>query len=101
MANAFLNICTWNATGIMSSATYLSNSLKYRNVDICGISEHWLYEKDLHFLNQIDNYYNSYAVSDNDLKLPGSRKVGKGVWPFCGIESTIKIFIHYLLMMTG
>lgn len=50
MAYAFLNICTWNATGIMSSATYLSNSLKYRNVDICGISEHWLYEKDLHFL---------------------------------------------------
>ena len=100
MAYAFLNICTWNATGIMSSATYLSNSLKYRNVDICGISEHWLYEKDLHFLNQIDNYYNSYAVSDNDLKLPGRRRVGKGGVAILWHRKHDKIFIHYILIMT-
>ena len=45
---------------------------------ICGISEHWLYEKDLHFLNQIDNSYNCYAISDFDLKRPSNRRVGKG-----------------------
>ena len=44
----------------------------------CGISEHWLFEKDLHFLAKIDNLYNSYTVLDNDLKHPGSRRVGKG-----------------------
>ena len=43
------NILTWNATGIMSSAAYLSDCLNQNKVDICGISEHWLYEKDLSF----------------------------------------------------
>ena len=51
----------------------------YRNkIDICGISEHWLYEKDLQFLNQLDNSYISYAVADSDLTCPSKRRVGKG-----------------------
>ena len=50
------SIITWNATGIMSSAAYLSNCLNQNKVDICGISEHWLNEKDLSFLNQIDKH---------------------------------------------
>ena len=73
-----LNVITWNATGIMSSSSYLCNTLNLKSIDICGISEHWLYEKDLNFLNVIDNNYISYAVSDNDLKYPGKRRVGKG-----------------------
>ena len=35
-------------------------------------------KKDLNSLNEIDNNYISYAVSDNDLKYPGKRRVGKG-----------------------
>ncbi|MCG8048788.1 MAG: reverse transcriptase family protein [Candidatus Thiodiazotropha taylori] len=62
----------------MSSATYLCDCLYHKNIDICGISEHWLYEKDLHFLNQIDNSYNYHAVADFDLKRPSKRRVGKG-----------------------
>ena len=73
-----LNVISWNATGIMSSSPYLCNTLNLKSIDICGISEHWLYEKDLNFLNEIDNNYISYAVSDNDLKYPGKRRVGKG-----------------------
>ena len=73
-----LNILTWNATGIMSSATYLTDCLYRNTIDICGISEHWLYEKDLQFLNQLDNSYISYAVADSDLKCPSKRRVGKG-----------------------
>ena len=37
---SILNICSWNATGLMSSAYYLSNLLDHESVDICGISEH-------------------------------------------------------------
>lgn len=73
-----LNIVSWNATGIMSSMTYLCNLLFHRNIDICGISEHWLFEKDLHFLEQVDSNYRSHAVSDASLQIPGRRRVGKG-----------------------
>ena len=78
MLSTDINIMSWNATGIMSSASYLSNSLKAKQIDICGISEHWLYEKDLVFLDQIDSNYKSHAVSVFDLKSPGRRRVGKG-----------------------
>ena len=73
-----LNILSWNATGIMSSSTYLTNILAQRNIDICGISEHWLYEKDLMFFNKLDSNYKSHAVADISLNFPGRRKVGKG-----------------------
>ena len=69
-----LNILSWNATGIMSG----SNILAQRNIDICGISEHWLYEKDLMFFNKLDGNYKSHAVADISLNFPGRRKVGKG-----------------------
>ena len=73
-----LSILTWNATGIISSSAYLIDCLNENRIDICGISEHWLYEKDLSFLNQLDKHYTSFAVSDGDLKCPSRRRVGKG-----------------------
>ena len=73
-----LNLMTWNVTGIMSSSSYLVELLNNNAIDICGISEHWLYEKNLYFLESLDNNYKSYAVSDFDLKRPSNRKVGKG-----------------------
>ena len=78
VTNLQFNFLTWNATGIMSSASYLCECLKQKNIDICGISEHWLYEKDLQFMKQIDNSYMCHAVSDFDLKRPSRRRVGKG-----------------------
>ena len=74
-----INILTWNATGIMSSASYLSECLNTNKIDICGISEHWLYEKDLHFLSQLSTSYKSHTVADFDLKRPSNRRVGKGM----------------------
>ena len=44
-----LNFLCWNGTGIMFSSSYLSNILNKKAFDICCISEHWLYEKDLNF----------------------------------------------------
>ena len=73
-----LNVVTWNATGLMSSCTYICDFLHEHNIDICGIAEHWLYEKDLHFINNMDNMYSSLATSDIDLLLPSARRVGKG-----------------------
>ena len=76
--NLNLNFMTWNATGIMSSSSYLSDALHDHSIDFCGISEHWLYHKDLHFLDKINNNYISYGTADKDLLLPVYRKVGKG-----------------------
>ena len=44
-----LNVLTWNVTGVMSTASYLCDILTDGNIDICGISEHWLLPNNLHF----------------------------------------------------
>ena len=36
-----LRVITWNVTGLMSSASYLSDILTEGNIDVCGLSEHW------------------------------------------------------------
>ena len=73
-----LKLMSWNATGIMSSGSYLGRTLELLGVDICGISEHWLYRNDLHFLDSVHSSYRYAAVSDFDLEKPSRRKVGKG-----------------------
>ena len=72
-----INIMTWNATGIMSSSSYLSDCFLSKNIDICGLSEHWLYEKDLIFLNQINSNYNCHAVSISISDSQGAVALGK------------------------
>ena len=63
-----LNIMCWNARGIMTSTPYLAQCLKTHNVDICGISEHWLRECNLCYLDSIDNQYTGFgkAVTETD-----------------------------------
>ena len=56
------NIATWNVTGIMCSSSYLCDLLRVRSIDIAGVSEHWLNEKNVHFLNSIDTLYKSVAA---------------------------------------
>jgi hypothetical protein len=74
----FVNISTWNCTGVMSSASYLSDLLQNHSIDICGMSEHWLFEHDLQFIYCINSHYTSYSIADPDLQYPSSRRVGKG-----------------------
>ena len=62
----------------MSSCTYIVDMLTRENVDILGISEHWLREVDLLFLDQLDSNYKSYAVCDSDLCIPNKKLVRKG-----------------------
>ena len=73
-----LKLMTWNATGIMSSSSYLYDVLSCKDIDICGLAEYWLYEKDSIFLHQINSSYTCHSVSDPDLKFPRRRRVGKG-----------------------
>ena len=73
-----MNLLTWNATGVMSSGAYLSQALNTYCIDIAGISEHWLYKNDEYVLSHINSGYSYYSVSDSDLTLPRTRRVGKG-----------------------
>ena len=72
-----LKILTWNATGIMSSSAYLSSILESRDIDICGISEHWLLERDSHFLSSIHSNFTGISVSDTSGAQSG-RNIRKG-----------------------
>ena len=73
-----ITLCTWNVTGLMSSAYYLSNLLDSEVIDVCGISEHWLYQSELHFLNSIHSDYTGLGVCDSELNIYRGRIVGKG-----------------------
>ena len=72
-----LNLMSWNATGIMSSSSYLCNCLEEHNIDVCGISEHWLTQTNSHFLNDINSSYNYICVCDENL-IANNRGYGKG-----------------------
>ena len=73
-----LKLLTWNATGIMSSASYLCKTLTYLHINICGISGHWLLHNSVHFLDSAFKNYRYIVKCDNDLLLPSKRKIGKG-----------------------
>ena len=72
------NFLSWNVTGLMSSSSYLSYCLLEHTIYFCGISEHWLYNYNLHLIDAIDNRLKSHAVSDFDLVNSSRRGVGKG-----------------------
>ena len=73
-----LCIASWNATGIMSSTSYISSLLDKKHIHILGISEHWLFNHNLHFLDSINSNYVGFNIADNDLLLNSNRGVGKG-----------------------
>ena len=96
--NQILNLMAWTVTGIMSSATYLIDCLDENKINICGISVHWLYEKNLRFLNQLDNLYkNCHTVSGFELNRPSNRRFGKGGVDIkkCEIENLIDLHVRF------
>ena len=58
---------TWNANSVMSSASYAGKLLASENIKIFGLSEHWLNNSNLHFLQSIHKDYQSYGVVARDL----------------------------------
>ena len=73
-----LSFATWNATGLMSGASYVSHLLGRHQLQILGLSEHWLNSSNLHFLSSIHKDYLAYGVIDKDLRTLGCRTIGKG-----------------------
>ena len=73
-----IRFLSWNVTGLMSSSSYLCELLNSRKIDFCGLSEHWLYNYNLHFIDAIDNNYKCHAIADFSLDVPSHRRVGKG-----------------------
>ena len=73
-----LKFATWNATGIMSGASYVNNLIKHKHIDTLGLSEHWLSNSNMHFLDSISSKYKYFGIPDRDLSIPSNRKVGKG-----------------------
>jgi hypothetical protein len=104
-----LKIATWYSTGIISGAIYFCDLLIKENIDIFGISEHWLYRKDLHILDNINNIYISFSVSNPDLDMPSLRRMGKGglamLWPkkwnshITSLDIVSKYFIGIQIMI--
>ena len=52
--------------------------MRIESIQVLGLSEHWLYRHNLHFLQAIHNSYNCFGVCDNALNTPSNRRVGKG-----------------------
>jgi len=79
MSTNTIDVITWNVTGVMSSSSYLCDVITEGKIDICGISEHWLYPHNMFFLDCISSDYNCHGVCDKDLYWTNERrKVGKG-----------------------
>ena len=73
-----LTLACWNARGIMSSVPYLCQILNSKNIDICVLTEHWLYNHSLSFLDSLDLNFMSYAKCDRDLSGIAYARSGRG-----------------------
>ncbi|MES9903946.1 MAG: reverse transcriptase family protein [Sedimenticola sp.] len=73
-----INFMTWNATGIMTGIPYLDTELRKHDIDICGLSEHWLLPENTSVLDSFNACYKSYSVTAKDLCCLNNRRVGKG-----------------------
>ena len=60
-----LSLMTRNVTGIMSSLGNLGDALVNNSVDICGISEHWLFPQNLYILDSVASDYNVHDVCNS------------------------------------
>lgn len=56
-----LRIACWNCSGIYGNYFYARDLLK--NTDILALSEHWLYNDELSFLDGLDDQFCYYASS--------------------------------------
>ena len=87
MGSIKLNLGCWNARGIMYGSVYADKLLRRLDLDILGISEHWLYPDSIQFLESINSGYSYYAICDNDLFVSDRCRKGKGgvafLWKKC------------------
>ena len=60
-------IACWNARGIMPGSLYLDELLNKQSLDICAISEHWLFPNNITFLGSVNSKYDFVGKSDIEL----------------------------------
>ena len=73
-----LKLCNWNIRGVMANTWYLCHILSMYKIDICVLTEHWLFDETLDYLNSIDLKYTSVAVADSTLNPLDPYRRGKG-----------------------
>ena len=78
ITNESISVLTWNATGVMTGIPYLDFELKRKNIDICGLSEHWLLDENKRILDSFNNDYTSHVVVCKVPSALNSRRIGKG-----------------------
>ena len=69
-------ISCWNCRGIYGNYKYAKTILN--QVDIMAISEHWLYEDELYFLNELNNEFGCYAKSSFENNINYRWRRGQG-----------------------
>ncbi|XP_060075468.1 uncharacterized protein LOC132555135 [Ylistrum balloti] len=62
----------------MSAASHLHDALNKEHIDICGISEHWLFEENRHLFQSIHRDYDAFVISDFSLHPCAERRSRKG-----------------------
>ena len=72
-----INIMTWDVTSVLTGIPYLDFELKRNNIDICGLSEHWLLPENAYLLNTFHGDYISHVVINRDVQTSDSRRIGK------------------------
>jgi len=78
-----INLITWNVTGIMSSAAFLSQVLTECDIDICGLSEHWLLPHNVHFMDNLSTDSNHHTLKATILS---ANLYGEVALLLCGID---------------
>lgn len=74
-----LSFITWNVTGVMSSASYLCDILSEGDIDICGISEHWLTVNNMYFLGSINSKYDYVGSVSKSIQQRGHGQGGVAI----------------------
>ena len=73
-----LTLSCFNVKGVMRNVLYLEKLLISRNIDVCVVTEHWLFANSLCFLDSINKSFVSVAVSDANLNPLDPYRRGKG-----------------------
>ena len=81
-------ISCWNCGGIYGNYKYAKTILN--QVDIMAISEHWLYEDELSFLNELNNEFGCYAKSVLKITLIIVGAEAKVGWHCFGIKAKFR-----------
>ena len=82
-----VSLGSYNVKGIIRNVLYLDSLLEKMDIDIMVISEHWLFNDNLCFLDAIHSKYTSHAASDCSLNPLDPYRRGKGgigiMWKCC------------------